>query len=239
LSKTTAKVEQESMNDIAEQDLELLDRYLDGDLDAREAAALQARLSSDVNLASELSRMREHREIRAQAFASMEPSDTEAQQLQWYIRGAINQEARKPAAAAAATTASIVWADRTRSLLGSLSRVAAVLLVGFVVGYGYRAQVPSGETIVKNERPITNGGGGASAVPAGNTDGVSPITTYIPLDNADGYEVALKDQFGNVVATRKFRTLQEARDFASDLDRWQQRGRQLQKNGVRLIGDDF
>ena len=224
---------------LSDHDLELLDRYLDGDLTDAEAVGIEARLGSDADLSAELSRLREHRAARCQAFASLEASDVEAQQLQWYIRGAIHQAAGEEAASVggAARTA---LGDRLRGLVGGLSRIAAILLVGFIVGYGYRSvdRVPVAPTVTGLDPTIA---GGRIAAGSAGADAVQPVASFPsdPVAGADGFVVSMRDQFGNVIATKKFRTLQEARDFTGDVERWQQRYRQVQKNGVRFIGDDF
>lgn len=236
---------------LSDEQLELLDRYLDGDLSDAEAVGLEARLSNEASLADELARLREHRAARASAFAALEPGDLETRQLQWYVRGAIRQQQQQHAAVAPSGGGGGAWLERGRWMVAGLSKLAAVLAIGFAVGYAYRAPGP---TVVA---PTGNGNGGilaagdaglghglrptpAGIAPAG--DGiVTPVAQVISPEPAavGGFEVALRDQFGNVVARQRFRTLQEARDFAGDLDRWQQRYRQVQKNGVRFIGDDF
>lgn len=228
---------------LSDHDLELLDRYLDGDLSDAEAVGLEARLGADAALSAELSRLRDHRAARCDAFASMEATDLEAQQLQWYIRGAIHQAAGRGAGAPVGGDARVATVERWRAALGGLSKVAAVLLVGFVVGYGYRAADRSPASPGVAVQPgLTNPavGGGRIAAGSPGADVVQPVSFPTdPVAGGDGYVVSLKDQFGNVIATKQFRTLQEARDFAGDVERWQQRYRQVQKNGVRFIGDDF
>lgn len=224
---------------LTEHDLELIDRYLDGDLAEAEAVGFEARLARDVALSAELTRARELRRLRAETFASLEPGDVENQQLQWYLRGALHQ-------AASSTTGvpsdALPIRDRARALLGGLSKIAAVLLVGFVVGYGYRnADRPSSNPGVVTIPQVDRGFAAGSAGVESRGDEIR-VVGQIPADPiaaGDGFVVAMRDQFGNVVATRKFRTLQEAREFTADVERWQQRYRQLQKNGVRFIGDDF
>lgn len=222
---------------LSDQELELLDRYLDDDLTDAEAIGLEARLKGDGEVSAELAKMREFRSLRAQAFASLEPSDVESQQLQWYVRGALHQQ----------QTASIPIraADRVGRWAGGLSRVAAVLAVGFVVGYGIRGNPAStGPALVTSSKPQP---GAIDLTQPGpplvfGTNGAGAGTGVVQVANPLGqpaYEVSLTDQAGNVVATQRFRTLQEAREFANDLGKWQQKHRQVQTNGVRLVGDDF
>lgn len=225
--------------------LELLDRYLDGDLTDAEAVGLEARLAGDAALADHLARLREHRAVRASAFATFEPGDVETQQLHWYLRGSIRQAQRDAQGATADDAAFSAdpgrWLARGRWVVAGLSKLAAVLAIGFAIGYAYRAPGP----VTDNNMLVAGDAGlgtrpGAIDAPIGGV--ITPVSQVaVPQDPAviGGYEVALRDQFGNVVARQRFRTLQEARDFAGDLDRWQQRYRQVQKNGVRFIGDDF
>jgi hypothetical protein len=225
---------------LTEHDLELLDRHLDGDLSDAEAVGFEARLASDPELSCELARLRELRSARVESFCALEPGDVENQRLQWFLRGAIHQAARERDASQDVAVAA-PRRDRVRALVGGLSRVAAVLLVGFVVGYGLR----SSERTTPSVGPIgpvagIEAPGGRMAAGLGGGDEIRTVGS-IPTDaiSGEGFVVTMRDQFGNVITTRTFRTLQEARDFAGDIERWQQRYRQVQKNGVRFIGDDF
>lgn len=234
---------------LSDEQYELLDRYLDDDLSDAEAVGLEARLKVDAELAGELAKLREHRSMRAAAFTAMEPGEVESQQLQWYLRGALNQQSRS--------------ADpmpmRMTSWVRGLSRVAAVLAVGIGVGYFARGTNvgPANNSVntsiatnikptngldvlaegpamfVSDERPIA--GFGASYNGGGT---IQPVTTA-PNTQPVAYEVSLRDVAGNVVARRQFRTFAEAREFVNELSRLQQKQRLLQNSGVRLIGDGF
>jgi anti-sigma factor RsiW len=244
---------------VSDEELELLDRYLDGDLGEAEAVGLEARLHADAELSAELAKLREYRGLRAEAFAALEPSDVESQQLNWFVRGALHQQARQDqrrdgGAGRSAGLAFPVVASWTRTL----SRIAAVLLVG--IGIGYAVRGPS----VGPKGPVAGSGGVAARTPvpggidltsdgppvfvseaqrtvAGFAGPNGAVTTVArPVQPAaGGYQVALTDQDGRVVAVQQFRSLQEAREFTADLQKWQQRYRQVQNSGVRLVGDDF
>ncbi len=227
----------------SDRDTELLDRYLDNDLTDAEAIGLEARLQTDDGMSAELARMREYRSLRAEAFASLEATETESQQLQWYVRGALHQQSR---ALSQTTTpaAGISLFGRVSQWAGGLSRVAAVLAVGLIAGYGLRGTTINGVSPVSQSQPVALNPGmldqPTGFIPertlAAGMAGVMPVGgQVVPA----GYDVALSDQFGNVVTTRRFSTLQEAREFTNDVAKWQQRHRQVQTNGVRLIGDDF
>jgi len=213
----------------SDEEIELLDRYLDNDLSEAELVGVEARIANDPELAAELARLREHRALRVEAFASMEATDLEAQQLQWYIRGAMHQQEKAGREAMRIT-------DRLGfgGWVGGLTRVAAVLVLGVVVGYAIRG--PS--------QPLGSGpvaGGPVGYVPgaaAGDAAGSRPVLIGNTPAEAN-FAVNVMDPFGNVVAVQKFRTMQEAREFADELNRMQQRQRQLKNTGVRLIGDDF
>ena len=209
---------------LSDEEIELLDRYLDNDLSEAEAVGLEAKLRTNPELRSELAALKEHRALRVEAFASMEATEVEAQQLQWYIRGAMRQQE-------GSGRESVRWFDRAGGWVGRLSKVAAVLVVGFFVGYAFRGGSiagPGNDSTVLVPRPVAGG------------SGVMPVTlTNSSPKNVGGYAVQITDQFGKVVGVQQFKTLQEARDFANDLNSAQQRKRQLQNTGVRLIGDDF
>jgi anti-sigma factor RsiW len=218
---------------LSDDQLELIDRYLDADLPDTESAAFEARVRADSTLAGALEAQRASRAQRRAVLVGLEPTDVELQRLQWMLRGALRQPAAPQLDDAS-------WTQHAAWLLRGATKVAAVLAIGFAVGYAYRAPAPGSG----NGAPVANGGLVVGGGVDPTSDLIQPVSALAVQQDptsstGGGYEVALKDQTGNVIARQKFRTLQEARDFANELDRWQQRYRQVQKNGVRFVGDDF
>jgi anti-sigma factor RsiW len=109
------------MND---QDLELLESYLDDELTGRELDSLRQRLSSEPQLAAAMDELRSQREMRQQFFAACQPDEASVQQL---IKSARQSATRE-----------VVWSNRNRNLkwIGGL---AACLAFGFVTGHGLKS----------------------------------------------------------------------------------------------------
>jgi S1-C subfamily serine protease len=108
------------VNAVTEQDLDLLEEYLDGELAPDEADRVRARLTGEPQLAAALEDIRSQRDIRAALWRENEPSEGEAQ-----------------AFAARVVTAARKQDNWTR--IGRYARfgsaAAACLLVGFFAGW--------------------------------------------------------------------------------------------------------
>jgi len=73
---------------VNDNDIELLDTYLDGELPVDQCEALWRRFSDEPELALELERCRADRTIRQTVFASMEPSELAAERTEIKIAAA-------------------------------------------------------------------------------------------------------------------------------------------------------
>ncbi len=60
-----------------------------------------------------------------------------------------------------------------------------------------------------------------------------------PVANGQAYSVAITDEAGRVIAVQKFDTLEKAREFSDDLQRWQQRQEQLRNGQVTVRTASF
>ena len=120
------------MND---QDLELLESYLDDELTGRELDSLRQRLSSEPQLAAAMDELRSQREMRQQFFAACEPDQASVQRL---IKSAQQHATRE-----------IAWSERNRSLRWA-SGLAACLVFGFVAGHGLKSAGP----VPQAENPV-------------------------------------------------------------------------------------
>ena len=106
------------MND---QDLELLESYLDDELTGRELDSLRQRLSVEPQLTAALDELRSQRETRQQFFAACEPDQASVQRL---IRSVQREAVREVATGARSNN--FRW-------IGGL---AACLMFGFITGRG-------------------------------------------------------------------------------------------------------
>lgn len=125
---------------VSEQDLELLETLLDGELSQSEADALQERLGSDPQLSAVLEQIRAQRDQRRAVFQSAEPQDAEVTALVARVSTAIRRED--------------AWTGRLRALR-YVSGLAACITVGFLIGrfMPYGAVSPDGNGIVFDAVP--------------------------------------------------------------------------------------
>lgn len=134
------------MNAALEQDLERLDEYLDGALDADEAGRLRARLTREPGLAAVLEELESHRTARAAVWTSLESSDAQVEKFARRVTTAARrQEAR----------------GHVRRYARFGSAAAACLLVGYFVGWAGQSRnglglpsLPGGQTV----NPVSQGG---------------------------------------------------------------------------------
>lgn len=131
------------------------------------------------------------------------------------------------AAKLAERIAGYVRRDRRRRLarraVGVGAAVAAALAV-FLAGWLIRGSGSSGLQAAPT-LATTN----AAHHPSSN-DGAPP---------APGFQVAIMDDSGRVVAVQKFARVEEARQFADDVMQMEARRRQLREGGPMLVSDRF
>ncbi len=177
-----------------ETDLDRLEAYLDDALDPPEAAAVRARLAADADLSAVLAGLRAERADRAAVWASLEPDDRAIEQLCWRVKGAVAAELRP------ATPAGRSWAARIDPwrLSRITSAAAACVVLGFFGGRLGRGPTPPPAVAASNP-------------PAA----MATATVGGPVDAA--VDVPITDEYGRLVASQKFRTADEARQFLSDL----------------------
>jgi hypothetical protein len=198
---------------VSENDLELLETYLDDELTAEEGDALRQRFASEPALAAAMDELRHDREIRQMAFGTMEPSERQALAATNTIVRSLRQEA----------TREVARAGRMR-VLRQVTAAAACIAIGVLVGWFSH----SGAEIPSNVAP----GESASLVSNNSLRGSS-------AGDGGGFNVQITDDAGRVLAVQHFDTLNEAREFSNDLSRWQARQRRMRNGDIRLIGDDF
>jgi hypothetical protein len=145
---------------VSEQELEVLENFLDGDLPPEQESALLTRLTSEPALRAAADALRGERALRSRVWQSLEGTDAEVQRVMEFVEEAVDQHT--------------AWSYRL-STLRKFSAAAACILVGFLVGYGSRgpsaASAPVGPSIARApgltvnpnirqvELPITNARG--------------------------------------------------------------------------------
>jgi anti-sigma factor RsiW len=207
---------------VNEQQLELLDVYLDGELPEPEASELQQQLRLSPELAAALESLKADRIDRAGFFASLEPDETECALLVRRVRDAVLR-------------------DRFRShrarVFHYVTAAAACLALGFMVGWALR------DNRVASAQPgamVSAPGAGPSVISGTTFAGSGPGGRVVPgVSGSRGqFQVTLYDRLGRPVAVQRFNTLQEARQFTEDLAQWQ-RAHQQMRNPEPVLRAQF
>lgn len=212
------------MLSVSDQDLQLLEAYLDDELSADEVEALRDRLIEEPELATALAEVREARSTRQKVFALMEPGELEVSDMVADVQHAIRGRMR--------------WGGRLKE---SLRYVAAAACVTIGVMIGSRATQqnhPAGGAM-----PVAGAGGPTNMYVApqqvannntayvenkGDTTTISwpvvPQQVQRPslrptLPIASPRMVVLIDERGTPIAVQQFDTVAEAREFVEDLRR--------------------
>jgi len=187
-------------------DLVLLEAFLDEALDDAEAAGVRARLAGEPALAGALDELRAERAVRQGMFAAMEPGRAEADRF----AAAVLDRVAEPRDGWVRRLAIVRWA----------AALAACVLVGLVLGAFFYARYTS-TPVAKNPAPNTG-----NVLPAGGgTDRAAGIV----------FKVELRDRDGRVRAVQAFDSLDEAKAFSEELERWQRRQEQIHNGGSALL----
>ena len=108
------------MNVVTEQDLDLLDEYLDGALAPDEVERVRNRLADEPALAAALDELRGQRDMRAAAWSTLAPTEADAQAFATKVISHVHRQDRW-------------WRINRYARYGSAA--AACLLVGFFAGW--------------------------------------------------------------------------------------------------------
>jgi len=200
---------------VSEQDLELLETYLDNELAGDEMDQIRARLKSEPALAIALEQLTRDRQLRHQVFFALDRESAAT------ARAATESIGRSLSQAA---VREVTWGNR-RQIFRHACAAAACIVVGLLVGWfgRERADLSARQTTIDRSVPS-------------NSDTMMVSNDATP---GDGFNVAITDDRGRILAQQHFGTLNEARQFSNDLLRWQTRQREMRNGGVRLIGGGF
>ncbi len=176
----------------SEQDLDLLETLLDGEIADEQANALRQRVSGDPELSLALDRIRVERAMRQQIWREMEPQEAQVATLVSGVRAAIQRDE--------------VWSRRQRALR-YVSGLAACITLGFLVG----RYLPYG--------PMQNADPGSGVVFEPQRGPVMEVRDQPSMSGP--FKVLLTDANGRVIAEQPFNTLDEAREFTDDINRLQ------------------
>jgi hypothetical protein len=216
---------------VTDDQLELLETYLDGELPADQEETLRKRLQVELELAAAMESLKGERETRAMVWQTCEPSDAAVHKLVMKIEAAVDRQA--------------VWAYRFAKWRIP-SAAAACILLGFLFGWVGRGTSPTAgnepgqATMIADTSttpvnrvippnpilplPVPNTGMVNVSNPLTPAPGgIVPGTLVVPGTVARGGPVDLPivDQNGHVVAVQRFKSAEEAARFVEDLSNWQ------------------
>ena len=179
---------------ISEQDIELLETYLDRETTPEESIEVERRLAGEPALASRLDELRSHRAMRLQAFNGGRVEDELVEHLLAESRAVRASEAIRQSG----------W-----SRFRYASTAAACLLVGLAVGSSVRLERSDGSRNMAGL--MLPAGGPLSTTTVGHATRVSPQGIWV---------VNILNNDGQVMARFGFGTELEARQFASQAQAW-------------------
>lgn len=211
---------------LTEQDIELLESYLDDELSAGEIEQIRVRLAGESDLAEALSELRVERATRNVVWAAYDPSEQAVQKL----TSNIQREMRR----------SIVRDQLTR-VTRWVTAAAACVALSFMGGYLFRG---GAEPIVLPSGPVAQAtDNGAGNLVWASPDQLSTVSATEAIQSqssagVNGYLVNFTDAQGRTLGAQRFRTLQEAQSFMRD---WQlrQQQRKIPNNGIRMVAEEF
>jgi anti-sigma factor RsiW len=180
---------------MTDQDLELLDNYLDEALSQEEVRAVEARLT-EPEMAAELARLRDARQLRLQVWKSLEPSQSQVDRLMQRVESSLDRRSR------------FSFVLNNLRVIGA---AAACILIGILTGWLGRSE-PGLEHLAGMSDP--------------NAANVHVVSQSLVPQRKPAYQVALRDAAGNIVAVQYFDTLENAKKFAAQINqlRNQQQG---------------
>jgi len=166
---------------LSENDLELLETYLDGALSSEETAAVRERISASPELAGGLDALRVQRATRAMAWRSFEPSTEQVDRLAERLERSIGQEPVHP-----------MW-DRVISIGRVLTAAAACIVMGIAIG-----------RVGNTPGPIIAPGGGAGGQVAGPGGSAAPAEVPADVILTDDTGRVFVQRFPSAAAARQF-----------------------------------
>jgi anti-sigma factor RsiW len=193
-----------SVND---QDLELLETYLDDELSPSEQESLRRRLSSEPPLAAAMETLRDQRQMRSQWLSAAEPSGDEIERLITSVRKSITREQ--------------LWGQRAKWIRRATA-MAACLVVGIIGGYGLRgfnntpgANYPT--AIVNGQTPVS-----FEQQQPPEPISFNPVNVGT-LSNSTGgpYQIRIVDDAGHLLGVQRFQTADQAQQFRNQFTNWQ------------------
>ena len=191
---------------VSDQDIELLENYLDDEASVADVNGLRARLACEPAMALKLADLRSARMIRKSVFASMELSDEGAARLMKNVKDTARRN---------------LFRNRFNTYARYIGAAAACVVIGFTTGWLGRSG-GSGSR-VGFDSPATSSGAVSPSTPVGASLNRPPVYGggsfgSIPTTPGGGaFSVTVTDESGRVIAVQRFDTLEEARRFSDEV----------------------
>jgi len=193
---------------LSDDQLEMLEAYLDGELPATDEESLRQRIDAEPTLVAALEQLRGERAVRAAFWRSCEPTDTAVSRVIAHVEAAVDRHN--------------VWAYRLSHYRLPLAFAASVLLA-FTIGWIGRGAGPQAIT------PVMNNAGGntpMAVVPQPANPGMTNVEADRPVS------LNIYDQTGRLVGVQRFRNADEAAKFIEDVTRLQKAQEQIRQQGT-------
>jgi hypothetical protein len=205
---------------VSDEDIQLLESYLDDALTEPQIEALRQRLASEPALAQELVELRSERSLRQSFFQELEPPEAATDDLMNRVRASVQRQE--------------IFGRQLRGLR-LVGAAAACLVIGFTVGRFREGPILErpGSAVVDSTPVLTPGASGQIEFV-----GTAP-RTVLPGDalNRPFYRVALTDDSGRTTAVQQFNSIDEARRFTEQVNHQARQG--ARRGGAVLIADEF
>ncbi len=202
---------------VLDDDLELLEAHLDGELPPTEEESLGERLNAEPGLAAALKGLRLDRELRHRAWQSMEPK-----------RSAVEAFSRAASRQIQAAAGEQFW-QRTSGRLRGIAAAAACLLIGFSLGRIVNSGVLNPQS---SPGPTVAGSGSNPIAATGGRQSDRP-------DDGDAFEVLVTDDRGLQIGVHRFPTRQSATEFVNHVNQYQRRNQRVHDAQVIPVADEF
>ena len=195
------------MTSLTDQDLELLEAYVDGELSGADEEELRRRLDAERGLAAALETLRAEAHVRTQVWKGYEPDEAAVRRLIERVDASVDRNT--------------IWAHRL-SKIRTLSAAAACVVLGVLIGrVTFSGHSPADGGISNATRVDAPGGGPARIIAPSHQQG-GPV------------QFRIVDGSGNPITLQPFNSQKEADDFLLDLARWQHEQEQLRQTGTTM-----
>jgi len=193
---------------VTDDQLEMLEAYLDGELPSDQETAVRAQLTNETELAAVLRSLQAERDMRGLVWKACEPDDNTVRRHVMKVQAQVDRQS--------------VWAMRYAKWRIP-SAAAACILIGFFVGWLIRG--------TPNSAAVNPG-----TIAANNVTLPSGPTPPVVNVGATNLNLPLVDEFGRKVGTQHFKSEAEMQAYIEALLNWQHSQEKVQNGNVTESG---